>query len=113
VFSASLIASATKTYVFLLNLGCDISVTVLKYNTEHKYKRIVFHYAQGVNMHKAIFSEREREMLNKYLTEDTTSETFRTLRMLIKRNYQQISEDFKLLKKAQEKINLTGRTDCK
>jgi len=55
-------------------------------------------------MHKQIFSEREKELLKQFLTEDKTPETFRTLRMLIKRNYDRISQDFLLLKKAYEKM---------
>jgi len=55
-------------------------------------------------MHKQIFSEREREMIERFLSEGETSETFRTLRMLIRRNYSHISQDFILLEKVYAKI---------
>lgn len=77
----------------------------MKYNTQAKYKRIVIQYEWSVVMHKKIFSEREREMLGKFLTEGKTPETFRTLRMLIKRNYTRLSRDFQLLEKVYAEFN--------
>ncbi len=56
-------------------------------------------------MHKQIFSEREKKLLDQFLTEEKTPETFRTLRMLIKRNYACISQDFRLLEKVYAKFN--------
>ena len=56
-------------------------------------------------MHKRIFSEREKEMLQQFLAEGKTPETFRTLRMLIKRNYNHLSFDFELLKEVYGRFN--------
>jgi hypothetical protein len=55
-------------------------------------------------MHKQILSERERKMLEQFITDGKTPETFRMLRMLIKRNYIQISQDFRLIEKVYEKF---------
>jgi hypothetical protein len=55
-------------------------------------------------MHKEIFSPNEREMLKLYLETDKTSNSFRVLKHRILQNYEKISQDFQLLKKAYEKI---------
>lgn len=58
-----------------------------------------------ITMHKAILSQRERTLLTKFLKNETiTDETFRMLKMRIKRNYSCINEDFELIKQVKEKI---------
>lgn len=56
-------------------------------------------------MHKAILSPRERTLLTKFLNgESINDETFRMLKLRIKRNYQCIQEDFQLIKQVKDKI---------
>jgi len=50
-------------------------------------------------MHSAILSDKERVMIKQFLeTNKTPCDTFRTLKMRIKRNYKRIAEDFELIK---------------
>ena len=50
-------------------------------------------------MHSAILSDKERAMIKQFLeTNKTPCDTFRTLKMRIKRNYKRIAEDFELIK---------------
>lgn len=56
-------------------------------------------------MQRAIFSPRERALLTKFLkNEPITDETFRMLKMRIKRNYQTIAEDFEIIKHVKDKL---------
>ncbi|MDI9577392.1 MAG: hypothetical protein QM398_04585 [Thermoproteota archaeon] len=56
-------------------------------------------------MHKAILSERERKLLTKYLNDETiTDVTFRMLKLRIKRNYNCIKQDYKLLEQVMAKL---------
>ncbi len=56
-------------------------------------------------MQRAIFSNRERVLLTKFLNgEQITDETFRMVKLRIKRNYPCIEEDFELLKQVKGKL---------
>ena len=56
-------------------------------------------------MHKAILSERERTLLTKFLDDNPiTDETFRMLKMRIKRNYPTITQDFQLISQLLNKL---------
>ncbi len=56
-------------------------------------------------MHTRLFSERERKLLRQFLEAgEVKDETFRMLRMRIKRNYPLISEDYELIKRIKEKL---------
>jgi hypothetical protein len=58
-------------------------------------------------MHKGLISQKEREMLQKFLTNQPTPKNFKVLKMLIKKYYPNISQDFILLKKSFEKFQET------
>ena len=56
-------------------------------------------------MHRAILSERERTLLTKYLDDEPiTDDTFRMLKMRIKRNYPTITQDFQLISQLLNKL---------
>lgn len=56
-------------------------------------------------MHKAILSPRERTLLSKYLNgESINDETFRMLKMRIKRNYPIITQDYQLISQLLNKL---------
>lgn len=56
-------------------------------------------------MHSKIFSERERKLLKQLIENGAVKdETFRMLKMRIKRNYPCIVEDFKLITKVKDKL---------
>lgn len=56
-------------------------------------------------MHKAVLSERERALLAKFLNgEPINDETFRMLKLRVKRNYPCISQDFQLIKETMDKM---------
>ena len=55
-------------------------------------------------MHKAILSDKERTMIERFLKTDEKSEGFRMLKVRIKRNYERIAQDFGLIRKVFEKI---------
>jgi len=62
-------------------------------------------------MHKAILSPRERTLLATFLNgESISDETFRMLKLRIKRNYPCINEDFELLKQVMTKLESTTST---
>ncbi len=57
-------------------------------------------------MQRAIFSDRERVLLTKFLNgEPITDETFRMLKLRIKRNYSIINQDYQLINQVMDKIN--------
>jgi len=59
-------------------------------------------------MHKAILSPRERTLLTTFLKgEQINDETFRMLKLRIKRNYPCINEDFELLRQVVDKLEST------
>jgi hypothetical protein len=56
-------------------------------------------------MHTRIFGERERKLLKQFLDAgEVKDETFRMLKMRIKRNYPAIAEDFELISKVKDKL---------
>ena len=55
-------------------------------------------------MHKGLISQKEREMLQSFLNNQPTPKNFKVLKMLIKKYYPNISQDFILLKKSYEKF---------
>jgi hypothetical protein len=56
-------------------------------------------------MHTAILSPRERTLLTKFLNgESINDETFRMLKLRIKRNYPSINQDFELIRKVKDKL---------
>ncbi len=58
-----------------------------------------------MTMHKAILSPRERTLLAKFLKdEQITDETFRMLKLRVKRNYPLISQDYELLSQVMNKL---------
>ncbi len=62
-------------------------------------------------MQRAIFSPRERDLLAKFLNnEPITDETFRMLKLRIKRNYSIISEDYKLITQVMNKLESSKST---
>ncbi len=62
-------------------------------------------------MQKAIFSDRERVLLTKFLNgEPITDETFRMLKLRVKRNYPIISEDYKLVTQVMNKLDSSKST---
>lgn len=62
-------------------------------------------------MHKAVLSPRERILLAKYLSDESVNdETFRMLKLRIKRNYPCINEDFELIRKVKDKLESSNAT---
>jgi hypothetical protein len=62
-------------------------------------------------MHKAILSSRERALLTKFLNDETiTDETFRMLKLRVKRNFPIINQDYELLKQVMNKLESTKST---
>ena len=62
-------------------------------------------------MQKAIFSDRERVLLTKFLNgEPITDETFEVLKLRVKRNYPIISEDYKLVTQVMNKLDSSKST---
>lgn len=56
-------------------------------------------------MRTHFLTERERAMLNRYITSgETTDETFRMLKKRIKENFGKLEKDFELVKQAKEKF---------
>jgi len=56
-------------------------------------------------MHKAILSERERTLLTKFLNgEPIKDETFRMLKLRVKRNYTTLSRDYQLITQVINKL---------
>ena len=56
-------------------------------------------------MHKRILSNYERKLLDDYLTTGKTSNSFRMLKLRIKKNFVEINQDFDLIKKAKESFS--------
>ncbi len=66
---------------------------------------VYLYVIQLATMHKAILSERERTLLTKYLDDEPiTDETFRMLKMRIKRNYPTITQDYQLISQILNKL---------
>jgi len=62
-------------------------------------------------MQKAILSPRERALLSKFLSnEPITDETFRMLKLRVKRNYSTISQDYQLLNQVMAKMESSKST---
>jgi len=62
-------------------------------------------------MHKAILSERERILVTKYLDDEPiTDETFRMLKLRIKRNYPTITQDYQLISQLLNKLESSKST---
>lgn len=62
-------------------------------------------------MHKAILSGRERTLLSKFLNDESiTDETFRMLKLRIKRNYSTISQDYQLITNVMSKLDSSKST---
>jgi hypothetical protein len=65
-------------------------------------------------MRNRILTQKEKNALKRFLNEnDTTGALFRVLKMRIKRNHEQLNQDFDLIdhafKKFQQPPNLTGK----
>jgi hypothetical protein len=58
-------------------------------------------------MRNRILTAKEKELLNNFLNEQKTPETFRMLKLRIKRNFAKLTEDYELLKKSYEKFQKT------
>ena len=56
-------------------------------------------------MRNRILTNKEKEMLNQFLNGEKNPETFRMLKLRIKRNYESLTHDYELLKKSYKKIN--------
>jgi hypothetical protein len=62
-------------------------------------------------MQRAIFSDRERVLLTKFLSnEPITDETFRMLKLRVRRNYQVLSEDYQLISQVMNKLESSKLT---
>ncbi len=62
-------------------------------------------------MHKAILSLRERMLLTKFLNgESINDETFRMLKLRVRRNYQTISQDYRLITQVMNKLESSKST---
>lgn len=55
-------------------------------------------------MRNRILTDKEREMLGRFLNGENNPATFRMLKLRIKNGYVQITEDFELIKMAMEKF---------
>ena len=55
-------------------------------------------------MHKELLSDNERQMLRQFLSNDVKGEGFRMLKLRIKRNYNCIKQDYKLLEQVMAKL---------
>ena len=60
-----------------------------------------------INMHKGLISQKEREMLQRFLNDQPTPKNFKVLKMLIKKYYPNISQDFNLIEKSFKKFQET------
>ena len=62
-------------------------------------------------MHKAILSPRERKLLAKFLNnEPINDETFRMLKLRVKRNYPVLKEDYQLITQVMNKLDSSKPT---
>jgi hypothetical protein len=62
-------------------------------------------------MHKAILSPRERTLIAKFLNDESIiDETFRMLKLRVRRNYGCISQDYELLKQVMNKLESSKST---
>jgi len=59
-------------------------------------------------MHKQILSEKEEEMIEQFLKGNQTPETFRMLKLRIKKNYKRLNHDFNLIEKAYKKFSIAN-----
>lgn len=58
-------------------------------------------------MHKGLISQKEKDMLQSYLNNQQTPRNFKVLKMLIKKYYPTIAQEYVLLKKTYEKFQET------
>lgn len=62
-------------------------------------------------MHKAVLSPRERTLLTKFLNgESINDETFRMLKLRVKRNFDCINQDYNLLSQVINKLESSKST---
>ena len=57
-----------------------------------------------VKMHKAILSDKERQIIKCYLETGEKVQGFRMLKVRLKRKYKRIREDFELIEKMRKEI---------
>jgi hypothetical protein len=87
----------------------SIYVTIAKLGID-RYKRNVLCYAWGFRVHKELLSDKERQMLKRFLETGEKDKHFRILKNRIKKGYPIISQDYQLISQAINKLDSSKAT---
>jgi hypothetical protein len=91
----------------------DFSVTIyvtIGYLAIDRYKRNVICYAWGLRVHKELLSDKERQMLKRFLETGEKDKHFRILKNRIKKSYPIITQDYQLITQVMNKLEALKST---